>query len=283
MPSLKMAKRSAALKACVALYRNKELNDNLMPITAKRCIEDVNDLYFSVWNKYPNGIWLLHNAQHETIRLMFFFFILNLTDNKILTAGTKKNVREHSLEHPIETKAATPTLHIQAYLYTITLTTTLNITADDHSSKVFKQLYESDRCLAIFTAKKLPAFGEICLYVTLGQIRARINPEPIPITISEPKKLEKLRKFHGMIFRELLNTARDFLVNDFSNKENSYFIVPAIRYDIDWQVVNNFQQLDKVVTPTEQQRSERDIQSDDILYKVVTPWYRQDIDQRQVL
>lgn len=55
MPGLKMAKRSAAFKACVALYQNKELNDNLMPITVKRCLDDISELYFSVWNKYPSG------------------------------------------------------------------------------------------------------------------------------------------------------------------------------------------------------------------------------------
>lgn len=160
------------------------------------------------------------------------------------------------------------------------MSTTFNVNANDFSSKVFKQLYESDRSLAIFTAKQLPAVGEISIYVTEGPVSVRIIPQPIPITINDPKKLEQLRKFHGMVFRELLNVARDFLVNDFSNNKNSYFIVPTIRNEIDWQVVGDFQQLNKVVIPTKEQRSDRIIQSTDIIHKVVTPWYRKDIDQR---
>lgn len=165
-------------------------------------------------------------------------------------------------------------------MYTITLTTKFAINANDFGSKVFKHLYENGRSLAIFTAKQLPALGEISLYVTLGQVRVKINRHPIQVTLNDPKELDELRKFHGMMFRDLLKTTSDFLVYDYSNNENSYFIVPIIDNNIDWNVVRKFQKLSKVTTPTKEQRAQRQFKSDDVLYKVVTAWYRQDIDQR---
>lgn len=59
MPGLKMAKRSAAFNVCLELYKNKELNDHLMPINVKRCLTNVNDLYFKHWNQYANGNYSL--------------------------------------------------------------------------------------------------------------------------------------------------------------------------------------------------------------------------------
>lgn len=56
MPSEKMAKRSAAFNACRILHERKELNDNLMPINSKRCLEAVGDLYFKHWEQYENGM-----------------------------------------------------------------------------------------------------------------------------------------------------------------------------------------------------------------------------------
>lgn len=50
MPNIKLAKRSAALKACVELYKAGELNDNLMPISNKKCIEKFKDVYFKLWS-----------------------------------------------------------------------------------------------------------------------------------------------------------------------------------------------------------------------------------------
>lgn len=58
MPNIKLAKRSAAFKACVALYHKKELNEHLMPINVKRCLEQYEELYFNIWKKYPNGNYI---------------------------------------------------------------------------------------------------------------------------------------------------------------------------------------------------------------------------------
>lgn len=55
MASLKLAKRSGAFKACVLLYKSGELNENLMPLNAKRCITALSSQYFKHWDKRKEG------------------------------------------------------------------------------------------------------------------------------------------------------------------------------------------------------------------------------------
>lgn len=50
MPSLKLAKRSAAFKACVKLYEQKALNEYAMPVNSIKCMALQKDIYFNVWN-----------------------------------------------------------------------------------------------------------------------------------------------------------------------------------------------------------------------------------------
>lgn len=50
MPNLKLAKRSAALKACVKLYEQKALNENAMPVNSIKCMALQKEIYFNVWN-----------------------------------------------------------------------------------------------------------------------------------------------------------------------------------------------------------------------------------------
>lgn len=158
--------------------------------------------------------------------------------------------------------------------------TSFHIDKDDYSSKVFKHLYEGGKNFAIFSANKLPEIAEMKLYVTLGQLSVKINPKPIMITINKLQQLNDLRKFHGMLFRELLKTTRDFLLYDYSNNENSYYIVPMINFEIDWKLIEQFQQLSTCKKTTIQERQNMVLEPNDFLYKTVTPWYPDDVDQR---
>lgn len=65
MPSIKLAKRSAAFKACKLLYENGELNENLMPMTVKRNFENINQVYFNHYENFKEG-----NFQHRHLLLV---------------------------------------------------------------------------------------------------------------------------------------------------------------------------------------------------------------------
>lgn len=60
MPSLKLAKRSAAFRACVKLYEVRALNENAMPVNSIKCLEQQMDVYFKVWNspEFQKGTYI---------------------------------------------------------------------------------------------------------------------------------------------------------------------------------------------------------------------------------
>lgn len=52
MRTVREAKMSAAFNACKKLYQNKELNENLLPITRQECLTKVSKELFEHWRKY---------------------------------------------------------------------------------------------------------------------------------------------------------------------------------------------------------------------------------------
>lgn len=57
MPNIRLAKRSAAQKACVALHKCGDLSDNMLPINKKKCLDLVRETYFKHWQSdaFKNG------------------------------------------------------------------------------------------------------------------------------------------------------------------------------------------------------------------------------------
>lgn len=55
MPSLKLAKRSAAFEAIKQLYNIGELNDNLFPVNRLICLDRYKEVYFGTWKDFENG------------------------------------------------------------------------------------------------------------------------------------------------------------------------------------------------------------------------------------
>lgn len=53
--NLKLAKRSAAFKACVILHENGDLNDFLLPVDPTKKVEYCKNIYFNHWEKYSEG------------------------------------------------------------------------------------------------------------------------------------------------------------------------------------------------------------------------------------
>lgn len=57
MPTLKLAKRSAAFEVCKELHKKGGLNDHLLPVSQLNCLKMHKDEYFKVWNdpEFRNG------------------------------------------------------------------------------------------------------------------------------------------------------------------------------------------------------------------------------------
>lgn len=55
MPTIRLARCSAAFKACKMLYEFGELSENLLPITKQQKFNEVIPFYFSHWDKHIEG------------------------------------------------------------------------------------------------------------------------------------------------------------------------------------------------------------------------------------
>lgn len=64
MPNIRLAKKSAAQKACVALHQCGELSDNMLPINKKKCLDLVKSTYFSHWESdaFKDGKFFVRNT-----------------------------------------------------------------------------------------------------------------------------------------------------------------------------------------------------------------------------
>lgn len=255
MENLKLAKRHAAFLACKQLYLNGELSDNLLPIDDTKKMIDVHDMYFKHWDDYP--------------------------DDNPKIAGTKQNRRCHDQVFPEELTHCTPTENEVAYLYTIQFDPLFDAKfelngIEDLTRKIYHQLIGNGRKWAIFTSKKIPKLPSMKLFLTQGEVRGTISSFPMDIVIQDKLQLEKLRKFHVMIFSKILNINKSFFAYDREGAAESYLIVPTLNNHIDWEIVTDFQDLKECKEPPEIWRKKMIFKPEDYLYKVIQPWYKLD-------
>lgn len=137
----------------------------------------------------------------------------------------------------------------------------------------------------ILTSKKLPPLAKMLLFMDIGAIRTQISSDPIELELAHDDKtsLQRLRKFHIMLFKDIVCTFHPFLATDHANEENSYFIVPTTNSgQLDWDTINSFQSLKaiKSLSESDSKRSKLSLVAEDYHHKVVCPWYRADILKR---
>lgn len=212
---------------------------------------------------------------------MYFF----LENDK--TAGTNKSVRFYPIDYPDElTGGIYPAPNSPYYLHTIRVEPRFQKSIDHPDIAVLHSLISSAGTFALLTAKPLPELTTMMFYFNFGSISINIEPgKSTHLDSTKFNAVEQMRSFHSMLFRDLLQTTKPFLVNDRSNRENSFFIVPVLDGShIDWTTINAFQRITQC-EPVEDEgaRVQMRFQPEDYLHKVVSPWYRYDKDSRYVV
>lgn len=254
--SLKLAKRSAAFKACVQLYKNKELNENLMPITVNRLMSSLDTVYFSHWAEF---------RQEDPKK-----------------AGTEKMIRPKIIVSPDSMTACSPLSSDQCYLYVIQIGPGYEPDLMDESAVQFHKLLGSKNSFGILTSKPLPELGEMIFFPAYGSVTVKFLEE-IELDVIKTDDIGLLRRFHNMVFKDILPLDKKFFTNDFDNMENSYFIVPCASNQIDWNVVKQFQQLPSFDDRNQNKYSKWIPSAADYLHKVVFPNYRADKEKRYIV
>ncbi|XP_053683457.1 endoribonuclease Dicer-like [Sabethes cyaneus] len=259
MTNVKLAKRSAAFNACKKLYEQGELSDYLIPIDSKRQLESLSNVYFEHWNKFA--------------------------DDRAKVAGTAKCLRSHSIKNPPQTTNCCPQPGKPCFLYIIRIKAGFEQDPSNENIKIFHQLYSSENNFGIMTTKALPMLAGIKLFVTLGLIDVQIVPEPIVLpNAGSVAELEELKKFHVMVFRDMLKLWKQFLVVDNSNDANSFLIVPLKHsQEIDWPIVKQFPYLEEPTELAPRARERMRFDPDRYHHRVILPWYKNNMEQFYVV
>uniref|UniRef100_A0A182PBR4 Dicer-2 n=1 Tax=Anopheles epiroticus TaxID=199890 RepID=A0A182PBR4_9DIPT len=261
MKNLKLAKQSAAFNACKRLYEVGELSMHLLPITIKDKVEGLSDQYFQHWRKMSDEM------------------------NPKL-AGTMKYIRGHKIVYPTETIGCTPQADgEQCYVYIIRMHAHFEANVHLENVRVFQELYSSGNNFGILTCKPLPRLARMKLFVTLGAIGVEIVPDPVRITLApDSGELQRLKRFHLMLFRDLLKVWKPFTVLDAVPEENGFLIVPMLRSaEIDWELVKKFPYLRPAAETSTRARQHLRFEAENYRLRVVHPWYKNDPLQNYVV
>ncbi|XP_058829652.1 endoribonuclease Dcr-2 [Topomyia yanbarensis] len=250
MRNIKLAKRSAAFNACKRLYENGELNDYLIPIDPKRKLDNLSNIYFSHWKEFA--------------------------DDNVKLAGTMKCIRSHDLQYPPQTTGCYPQSGQPCFIYMIRVKAGFENDASNENIQVFHSLYSSMNNFGIMTTKPLPALAKMKFFVTLGLINVSVEQQPIVLSnAGSEEQLELLKNFHIMVFRDMLNLSKSFLVYDSTNHTNNYLIVPMkCSQTIDWQLVAEFPSLKKPSEITTRAREKLTFDPERYRHRVIVPWYK---------
>lgn len=188
--------------------------------------------------------------------------------------GTKQMKRLHDIVHPEELLNCTPTLApTVSYLYVINYDPKFDQTVVnssgilDRNRRVFHELLSNDSTYGILTTKQLPKLPAMRFFMSFGETQVKISHNPFPVLMKSEEQLKQLRKFHVMIFKDLLKTIKNCLV-PVESGANSYMIVPVKGNEINWNVVQNFQSLPEPKILSEPERRRMKFEREDYLYKV---------------
>ena len=174
-----------------------------------------------------------------------------------------------------------------SYMYVLRMRPDYEPPISDVNLLEIHKLYSSNNNFAILTSKCLPKIGLMKLYSSFGRIQVELVAEPIPIKLENNTCIEKLHAFHKMIFNDLLQLKKRFLMADFENAENAYFIVPlqGQTSSIDWALVDEFQQLQPFSEYSNEDRKKMKftLHPNDYIHQIISPWYRADKGKRYVV
>ncbi|XP_057325041.1 endoribonuclease Dicer [Microplitis mediator] len=242
MSSTNLAKQSAAMKACIRLHLLGELTDRLLPKDSKEIIEDITEL-LTYW-KDEND------------------------DNKKVV-GTKGKKRFYKYVNPSCLYDCFPLTNHHNYMHLIKLQM-----LPLPNNQVFCTMINNDRNFALVTNKPMKPIPGFPIFMTYGPVNVTVdtNYARCPLT---REQLECLRKFHWIIFKDILELVRNFMIlqnteSDPINLADNLLVAPLTpEGEIDWAVINNWDKIELSPIELDAQNSP-DIQELDL----VIPRYR---------
>ncbi|XP_011494459.1 PREDICTED: endoribonuclease Dicer [Ceratosolen solmsi marchali] len=235
------AKKSAALKTCIELYNLGELNDKFLPNKVEDHVQNHKYLF-------P------HKEEEEEEDLPSI-------------PGTHSTKRRHELIHPEVLYAAFPQTNTYLYLHVIKMKPKYP-EPNENRNFIFYDLLRSLKTYGILSTKCMPSIPSFPIFMNVGDIEITIkrNIWLKPMKLDE---IETLKKFHSLIFDDVLGVIKEFAFFDVKNKDNSFLIVPVYNQCIDWEIVRNYKII-KNIPPSDLGL----VKNSEYELALVTPSYR---------
>ncbi|CAK9800088.1 Endoribonuclease Dicer [Anthophora plagiata] len=223
MPSINIAKRSAAMKMCIQLHKMGELNDKLQPNVMKSITENIDYLF-------PN--WTDEDESEETAIL-----------------GTYKKKRQYKLQFPSALYGAFPIPHVTLYLHVLHATPNYSIPDHDNRHLVFYNLLNDNSSFGILSTKQMQEIPSFPIFMHVGEINVDVQINHTTLNLSM-EEVNYVKVFHTLIFNKIVPVIKSFLVFDNYNLENCFLIVPVDeKWNINWEVIKQYNSI-KYISPS---------------------------------
>uniref|UniRef100_A0A0K8S5D2 Uncharacterized protein n=1 Tax=Lygus hesperus TaxID=30085 RepID=A0A0K8S5D2_LYGHE len=245
------AKRTAALNACKMLFEAGELDDQLLPRGDDCDILHDNEI-FALW------------PEREP-----------MTNPK---PGTAKRLQLYKVRYPSALFGCLPTRNTKLYIHAFKITPAFESYGNSRLEE-FKAHLSSSMDFAMLSSKPLPKLCDFSLYMNMGEVVIRVLDSISTVTLTQ-NEITMASNFHTFLFTEVLPVAKKFLVKDFDNQENSYWVVPVITdlerrsATIDWKTIREHSSLPEIKPVPSDFREKQKIKGSNYVGKVVVPWYR---------
>ncbi|KAF6212356.1 hypothetical protein GE061_012878 [Apolygus lucorum] len=245
------AKRTAALVACKMLFEAGEFDDQLLPRGYDCDILHDTEI-FALW------------PEREP-----------MSNPK---PGTNKRLQLYKVRYPSALFGCLPTPNTKLYLHAFKITPTFESYGNTRL-EAFMDHLSSSHDYAMLSSKPFPQLCDFSLYMNIGEVVVSVL-ENIPTVQLTREEINLASNFQTFLFTEVLSLAKKFLVKDFENQENSYWVVPVITdlkkrsATIDWKTMKKHQSLPEIKPVPSDVREKQKIRGSDYIGKVVVPWYR---------
>ncbi|KAJ8716612.1 hypothetical protein PYW07_003239 [Mythimna separata] len=250
--SLKAAKRSAALNACIKLYQAGELDEFTMLPVRYTAVDFEN---IDVKTCFPN--WRSDDVGDA--------------ESDLPHPGTKKRIRKHRIQFPAVLNSV-PDEDVY-YLHIIKLATAFEEPKDSREKALYDLLQQGEG-YGFLTQQPLPKLCDFPMYMTVGEVSTSIEVNYAVIKL-DAKMVQLVKQFHYFLFEQVLAIAKKFLV--FEGKVNCLYVVPVKEdngYDIDWNVMTTHDEIQPVQPTSYEERLFINVTPENYKNCVVTPWYR---------
>uniref|UniRef100_A0A6P4EHJ9 ribonuclease III n=1 Tax=Drosophila rhopaloa TaxID=1041015 RepID=A0A6P4EHJ9_DRORH len=260
MPTQTLARRLAALQACVELHRIGELDDQLQPIGKEgfRALE-------------PD--WECFDLEPEDEQ------IVQLSDEP--RPGTTKRRQYYYKRIASEFCDCRPVAGAPCYLYFIQLTLQCPIPEEQNTRG--RKIYppeDAQQGFGILTTKRIPKLSAFSIFTRSGEVKVSLELAKDRVVLTS-EQIVCINGFLNYTFTNVLRLQKFLMLFDPDSTENCVFIVPTVNTavggkHIDWQFLEliqaNGNTMPRSVPDVERQAQAFDAQR--FQDAVVMPWYR---------